>query len=228
MGLDAWVMWQVIHLEERFPTLARMAAVVYADTLKTGVFAALIFWAWFMRSDPARARDTREKITAGLLVGLVGVALVRVLAAVLPFRDRPLADPQFAGRFPIDINGWGEWSSFPSDHALLFCAIAVALLAVSRPLGILALVDAVVLICGARLAVGVHYPSDLLAGAALGVGGTLIALQSSVRGTLSTPAMRWMERSSPSFYASFFLLNYLVAQAFWPVVRLLVLLRKVI
>ncbi|HUM11867.1 MAG TPA: phosphatase PAP2 family protein [Myxococcaceae bacterium] len=228
MGLDRWLVWWVIHLEERHPLLGKIAVAVYADTLKTGVFAALIFFVWFGRSDPEQARDSREKLSAGLLVGLAGVALVRVLAAVLPFRDRPLVALEFAGRFPLAINGWGSWSSFPSDHALLFLALSVAILSVSRPLGLVALLDAVVFICGSRLAVGVHYPSDLLVGGAMGVGATLFALQPRVRGTVSAPALRWLERSAPSFYACFFLLNYLLAQAFWPVVRLLVLLRRVV
>jgi len=215
-------------VEQAHPQLGRLARAVYEDTLKTGVFAALLFWAWFLFADPVRSREAREKLSAGLLVGLAGVAGVRVLAAVLPFRQRPLATPEFAGRFPIEVNGWGSWSAFPSDHALLFLALAVAVWSVSRPLGVAAFLDAVVFICGSRLAVGVHYPSDLLVGGALGVGATLLALRPGIRSTLAAPALRWVERSAPSFYACFFLLNYLVAQAFWPVVRLLVLIHRAV
>jgi undecaprenyl-diphosphatase len=58
-------------------------------------------------------------------------------------------------------------AGFPSDHATASFAIAVALLLRSRRLGLPVLALAFVLSVG-RVAVGVHYPSDVLAGAALG------------------------------------------------------------
>lgn len=58
--------------------------------------------------------------------------------------------------------------SFPSSHALVSVALAVLLFSYHRRLGIWAIFVAV-LICICRVLVGVHYPSDVLVGAALGV-----------------------------------------------------------
>jgi undecaprenyl-diphosphatase len=69
---------------------------------------------------------------------------------------------------------------FPSDHATAAFAIAVALLLRSRRWGAVALVAATVLAL-TRVAMGIHYPTDVLAGAAVGA---LAAL------TLNLPRVR--------------------------------------
>ena len=58
-------------------------------------------------------------------------------------------------------------SSFPSDHAAVAFAIAFAVLAFSRRAGILFLAAAT-LISLSRIALGLHYPSDVLAGMLVG------------------------------------------------------------
>jgi undecaprenyl-diphosphatase len=59
--------------------------------------------------------------------------------------------------------------SFPSDHAAAAFAIAFAVLAFSRRAGALFLVAAT-LIGLSRIVLGMHYPSDVLAGAVVGLG----------------------------------------------------------
>jgi undecaprenyl-diphosphatase len=70
--------------------------------------------------------------------------------------------------------------SFPSDHATAAFAIAVALLLRHRKAGWIAIAMAVVLSV-ARVAVGTHYPADVLAGAAVGTLAALVLWHSSVR-----------------------------------------------
>jgi undecaprenyl-diphosphatase len=63
--------------------------------------------------------------------------------------------------------------SFPSDHAAAAFAIAVAILAFSRPVGV-GFVAAASLIAISRVVVGLHYPSDVLSGAAIGTAAALM------------------------------------------------------
>ena len=74
---------------------------------------------------------------AGCFLGLV---LIRVAAIVIPFRVRPCVDPSIGFHFPAGASGWVGWNSFPSDHAVLFCALAVTFCSVSRRLGVIAIV----------------------------------------------------------------------------------------
>ncbi len=57
--------------------------------------------------------------------------------------------------------------SFPSDHSVMAGATAAGLLLVSRKLGLVAVVAAL-LMAFARVYVGAHYPGDVLAGLAIG------------------------------------------------------------
>jgi len=74
-------------------------------------------------------------------------------------------------------------ASFPSDHATGAFAIAVSLLLRSRMAGWIALVFAVVA-AFARVAVGVHYPSDVLGGALIGTAAALLVWQPPIRSRL--------------------------------------------
>jgi undecaprenyl-diphosphatase len=77
--------------------------------------------------------------------------------------------------------------SFPSDHATAGFAIAVALLLRHRNAGLLALGMAVIMSL-ARVVVGTHYPSDVLAGAAVGTAAALVFWHPWVREPLHRAA----------------------------------------
>ncbi|MEU4424682.1 phosphatase PAP2 family protein [Actinoplanes sp. NPDC024001] len=75
----------------------------------------------------------------------------------------------------------GDWS-FPSNHATVAGALAVAILLVSPRLGLLA-VPVAALVAFSRVFVGVHYPHDVVAGFLLGavVTAVVVVLSRSVR-----------------------------------------------
>jgi undecaprenyl-diphosphatase len=79
-------------------------------------------------------------------------------------------------------------TSFPSDHAILALAVTVVLMTVSRSLGAwLALFSGIVLV--SRVYIGVHYPSDVIGGAALGALGAWLTL----RLVSVPPVARWID-----------------------------------
>lgn len=61
-----------------------------------------------------------------------------------------------------------DFQSFPSGHAAIFFAIATAVYFFNKKLGIVFFIIAI-LVGVARMFVGVHWPSDILAGAVIGV-----------------------------------------------------------
>lgn len=116
-----------------------------------------------------RFADWRRACLAAVLSAGLGLAVGKVISELVD-RARPfVADPHGVHLFASHAADPG----FPSDHATAAFAIAVAIVLRKRAWGIFALVAATVLSIG-RVALGVHYPSDVLAGAALGSAAALV------------------------------------------------------
>jgi undecaprenyl-diphosphatase len=131
------------------------------------LFAAMLVLAFLLVGGHRRRTAQRAAMAAGLSAGLA-LAVAQVVARLVD-RPRPfVADP---GAIHVFVHHAAD-PGFPSDHATAAFAIAVALLLRQRTWGAIVLVFASVLALG-RVAVGVHYPSDVLAGALLG---TLVAV----------------------------------------------------
>ena len=122
----------------------------------------------------------RHGVAAAGFSALLGLGIAHLIADLWA-RPRPyVAHPADAHLFIARTHD----TSFPSDHATAAFAIAVALLLRHRKAGLLALALAEYPLCIARVAVGTHYPSDVLAGAAVGTVAALILWHPSVRGPL--------------------------------------------
>jgi undecaprenyl-diphosphatase len=212
------------HLAHQSPILTKVIVAIYADQLKFAIFVALLWWGWF----DTHYKEVREKIAAGLVGSVMCVGVVRLIILLFPFRVRPLGDPLNGLNFPIAAESWVHWSSFPSDTATLFFFLTICLFSVSRWLGCIALVDTIFLICFPRVFVGVHYPTDILGGALLGIAAGWLITRERVRNSLSKPMLQWMQAHPASFYASAFLVTFLLANTFFPVARALMGLRKLL
>ena len=79
--------------------------------------------------------------------------------------------------------------SFPSDHAILVFAVTVVIATVSRRLALWLFLFSIVVLA-ARVYVGVHYPADVLGGAALGAA----AGWATVRVSRTPVVARWIAK----------------------------------
>jgi membrane-associated phospholipid phosphatase len=84
--------------------------------------------------------------------------------------------------------GWLHWGSFPSDHAAYLTALGLGLYGLSRGVGTAALAIGIGVCCLARMFVGLHYASDVIAGVAVGTAAHLLI--SNARSGFAAPAFR--------------------------------------
>jgi undecaprenyl-diphosphatase len=146
------------------------------------LFLGALLVAFSLVRGPARRGARRAVVAAGLSAGLA-LFLAQFISHAVN-RPRPfVADPSSVHVFTQHAAD----PSFPSDHATAAFAIAVAILLRDRRWGAVALAFATVLAVG-RVALGVHYPSDVLGGAALGALCALAVYAAPVRRLLNRVA----------------------------------------
>jgi undecaprenyl-diphosphatase len=193
-------------------TLDRIA--VHAQIIQGTFFVGIVGVLWFGPKDRQRQRET---IIIMILAIAVALILNRIVSTLLPFRDRPMyavgaKAPSFAWQPDLE-----HWSSFPSDTATLLFTIAAGFWLVSKWWG---LVFAVFAICTslARVYLGIHYPSDILVGALLGVGTSLVLTREFIRQRIAEPILAIEARYQPFFYGLFFVVIAELGDGF-PVTR---------
>lgn len=120
---------------------------------------AILFLAWvFFRFSRREGREALLVVGLSALVARFGVVeLIRLFYQ----RPRPFLD------LPVhELLTSREWS-FPSGHATFFFALATAVYLYDKRWGIGSFIAAF-LIAASRVTAGIHYPSDVLAGALIG------------------------------------------------------------
>ena len=214
-SLDGFVISQLNLFARKSWVFDEVVAFLSVNHLvKGGVLMLLVWWAWF-RTDNRTSRD-RDHIIATMLSCVVALAVGRILVIALPFRLRPLHETglNFVKPYGVAEEALAKLSSFPSDHAVLFFALATGLFFISRALGVVTLLYAALVIALPRMYLGLHYPTDIL-------GGALVGVVISWLGNLWLPGTRMVQflkdlswARPMYFYPAMFLVTYQVADLF--------------
>ena len=120
------------------------------------IFLSLLyFWSY------KRQQKLQIFLITAISMIIARLGFVNLIRFIYP-RPRPFIIHQVNQLIPEGING------FPSGHAALFFAMAIAIYFYNKKWGAW-FFAAVVLMALARVTAGVHYPLDILAGAIIGV-----------------------------------------------------------
>lgn len=104
------------------------------------------------------------RMWATIAISALLASVVRSIIGFVAFRPRPFVALADITRL---VEKSADSPAFPSGHATAAFAIALGLFLWNRRAGTIALILATIISVG-RIAVGVHYPSDVIGGAVLG------------------------------------------------------------
>jgi membrane-associated phospholipid phosphatase len=142
-----------------------------------GIPIAAFWYLWQQRSDD-ETDEKRQYLWSLIICCLIAVFLARFVSFLVPFRTRPLAEPALHYQVPYGGQYLGStmisWNSFPSDHAALLFCLAVGIWMVSRPVGTFVVAHVVFGAFFPLIYIGQHYPTDIIAGCAIGGGAALL------------------------------------------------------
>ena len=144
------------------------------------ILFVVLLAALFLATGRWRSIAGRHGVAAAGFSAALGLAMAQVVGHLW---DRPRPFEAHPGTAHVLGVSPSPDPSFPSDHATAAYAIAVAILLRHTKAGLLALALAT-LVGVSRVAVGVHYPSDVAGGAALGTLAALLLWAPPVRGRL--------------------------------------------
>ncbi|MFE4919552.1 phosphatase PAP2 family protein [Streptomyces sp. NPDC056661] len=160
-GIDGSAYLDVVHTAQHAPVWLDRLISGYS-TYGLALSAGLMLLGWWH----ARRHD-QERAVQALAVPLItlGALAVSSVLKLVVREDRPCQSLHVVTLEACPAPG--DWS-FPSNHATLAVAAAVALWFVSRRLGLAATAVALTM-AASRVWVGAHYPHDIAAGLADGV-----------------------------------------------------------
>lgn len=161
MSLDLQLFQLINNLAGRNDVLDGLARLLVNEYFLTTTMALILVIFWF----EGRDQDRRERNQRAILRAVIALSIANIilkLCNLIYFRPRP-----FVGH-EVNLLFYRPWdSSFPSNPATVGFSLATAMWLYNRRLGTLLLVLAT-LFGLSRIYCGVHYPSDVIAGALLG------------------------------------------------------------
>jgi membrane-associated phospholipid phosphatase len=178
---------------------------------------AAIWFFWCRDADPKL--NTRRVVIATIFGCFLAVFLARLINNIGPFQPRPIANNalplyHYVGVPEPASQALYIWNSFPSDHAAMYFSLAAGMFLISRRFGAAAYLYVLLFIALPRMYLGLHYTTDIIAGALLGIGCTLLFNSKSVVRLYERPYQNLLDRYPAAFQTALFLISIELSMTF--------------
>lgn len=171
MNPDLVIFYWLNNLVEKSPLLDTLALFIVNDYALPALFAFIVGALWFAGRDE-REREVFKRGVLFTLLGLLAANLMVKICWIIFFRPRPFADLE-----NVKILFYRpSVSSFPSEPVATLAALAFGVFLFERRVGAVMLL-LTFLFALARVMAGAHYPSDVVAGALIGVGAVYLPMR---------------------------------------------------
>lgn len=162
-GIDGKLFVYINNFAGRWPALDFLGIFLgeYLAFVLAAVLLVVVFY------PPSKKLTNRVMVCVSAAAAIIARWVVKEFILLFVHRLRPYG-VVIGGHKLITTPKIDDFQSFPSGHAIFFFALAMSLFCFNRKLG--AWFFAAALLMGiARIYIGVHWPSDILAGAAMGI-----------------------------------------------------------
>ncbi len=218
--IDRDVILYVNGVVGKWASLDRLFVVyLQMPSLKMLPIVTCLVFIWF---NEGKSSDQRSMVGMALLGATVALVVSRLIQNFSSFRPRPMHAEGLGLVLPHSVweGAFAEWSSFPSDTTALAFALAGGIWLFSKPLGWASLFWSAAFVGFPRIYGGFHYPSDIAAGALLGLSSTLICAHFYSRTELGNRLLTYKEQFPGLFYSFFFVLLFQITTMFDDVRRI--------
>ena len=192
----------------------RFASIEY---IKSVPFMLVVWTLWFLPNSDGARTAMRERLVAALLCAVPIMLITRLLANyLLPFSFRPI----HTDGLDLRLFEWQRlsvlygWNSMPSAHASHFVGLAMAILLIHRGFGVFLLAWAVLVVSVPRIVLGLHWPSDIVVGAGIGVAFAVVLLEPITRLVRTSGLVPFFEAREMIGYPLLFLVTYELSRMF--------------
>jgi undecaprenyl-diphosphatase len=172
ISADETLFFWINGIAGKVPVLDWLMKLLGDDYFIFAIMALVLLFLWFgFRSAAQREINQRAVLCAAAAVGLAAI-VIHLLTVYGPDRLRPYdAYPDL-----VNLIAYARTDpSFPSESAAVSFAFATGVWLMKRGRLAAAMFFVAVLLCFARVYIGVHYPLDIVAGVAIGILASLAA-----------------------------------------------------
>ena len=194
--------------------------------MRCAPIVAFLAWAWIARAQTG----ARMAIVTGL-IGLCAVNFAtQLLKHAVQLHPRPFAvADQLHLVLPRGITtNWGLWSSFPSDTTALHMALVAIIWSISRRAGMAAFAWVALFIALPRVFFLYHYPSDVVAGALIGLAFVWAAQRLWAVSVLAAATLRCEREWPQAFYPIALIFACDVMHSFDSIERVFIYAKKLV
>ncbi len=191
----------------------------------------LLWFFWFKEGQ--EKLNTRRIVIATVTGCIVAVLIARFANNLAPYQPRPFANAALTHHayigLPLQRNlSLFDWNSFPSDHAALFFSLATGIFLISKTVGSFVFVYVLIFIALPRVYLGLHYPTDIFAGALLGIASTLICTRKFIINLYDEQCRKLLDRYPAAFQASLFIISTEISMMFNDARQFITLLKSIL